>query len=127
MTASNVFSRVCWQWVIISNAGRGFTVAAGRVVKGRPSEGRVCEPPRLLGGKAPTLDEGIVCKIAPLASAAEVCDAHVRGQSTQQLHHPQHEEHVTRKLLDAHFLQGGVRVKGVHPGSSEQALAEGET
>ena len=104
-----------------------YDVAAGQVVKGRPSECRVCEPPGLPRGEAPTLNEGIVRKTAPLAGTAEVCDAHVCGQSTQQLHHPQHKEHVTRKLLDAHFLQRGVRVKGVHPGSSKQELTQEET
>jgi hypothetical protein len=38
-----------------------------------------------------------------------------RPQKGAHLYHPQHEEHVWRELLDAHFLDGGVGVERVHP------------
>ena len=37
----------------------------------------------------------------------------------------QHEEHVGRELLDTHLLDGGVGVKGVHPGAGGGGRARG--
>lgn len=52
---------------------------------------------------------------------------HAAGAGATNLHHPQHEKHVGRELLDAHFLDGRVWVERVHPvrGTSVKGARDG--
>ena len=79
-------------------------------------------PPWLTVTQQAMLPQCIICIGSPLMSSAKVCDPHVSGQPSQQLDHPQDEEHIRGEVLDCHLLHRAIRIKGINPGSTRERL-----
>lgn len=84
-------------------------------------------PPYVLRAQQAMLLQGGVCIGPPLMSCAEVMNAHVCGQPSQELNHPQHKEHVWREVFHCHLLHRTVRIKRVHPARSKENIGLGAT
>lgn len=56
----------------------------------------------------------LLCVGRPLLSSAELHTQPAR-QPSQQLHHPQDEEHIWREVRNAQGLDGTVVREGIHP------------